>query len=204
MTHLRRLFAACILIALPAATQAAPLTVVEVGAPAVNCIYNTSCTITVTDSVGAITVPDAVGTARLQSRSYVGSKGAPAAGKNGYMYRVDLTQSVAVGGAMCVSALKVDFGPISKFHYKSGGPLADVFVITAGGLGNVGLASADQTGNVITFHFKNPGVCPGSSPGKGDTSFFFGLTAVKPPKAITAEVVIAGNSVKVPARAPNY
>jgi len=204
MTHLRRLFAACILIALPAAAQAAPLTIVEVGAPAVNCVFNTTCKIIVTDSVGAIAVPDAVGTASLQSRSYVGAPGAPAAGKIGYEYRVDLTQSVAVGGAVCVSALKIEFGPISKFHYKTGGPPADVFVVTSGGLGNVGLASADQTGDVITFNFKNPGVCPGASPGKGDTSFFFGLAAVKPPKAITAQVKLGAAFVIVPARAPNY
>jgi hypothetical protein len=102
-----------------------------------------------------------------------------------------------------VTKLKLDFGPVSKFHYKTGGPLADVFVITSGGLGTVGIASADMVGNVITFTFSAP-VCPGASPGKGDTSFFFGLAAVKAPKAITAQVQVGAAFVNVAARAPNH
>lgn len=203
LSNARLSLATAVLFALPATAIAAPLTVVDVNAPAVNCVFNTTCKITVNDTLGNIAVPGAVGTARLQSRAFVGSAGAPAAGKNGYMYRVNLTQSIAVGKIVCVTALKLDFGPVSKFHYKSGGPLADVFVITSGGLGTIGLASADQVGNVITFTFKAP-VCPGASAGKGDTSFFFGLAAVKPPKAITAQVQVAGAFVNVPARAPNH
>jgi hypothetical protein len=199
----RSTLAAAIFVALPAAALAAPLTIVDVGAPAVNCVFNTTCTITVNDTVGTIAVPGAVGTARLQSRTFVGAKGAPAAGKTGYEYRVDLTQSVAVGNVVCVTALKLNFGPVSKFHYKAGGPLADVFVITSGGLGTVGLASADLTANVITFNFKAP-VCPGASAGKGDTSFFFGLAAVKPPKAVKAQVKVGAGFVSVAARAPNH
>jgi hypothetical protein len=160
--------AAAILMALPAAAASAPLTIVDVGAPAINCVFNTTCKVVVNDSVGSIAVPGAVGTARLQSRTFVGSAGAPAVGKTGYEYWVDLTQSVAVGNIVCVTALKLDFGPVSKFHYKTGGPLADVFVVTSGGLG---IASADIVGNIITFNFGAP-VCPGAAPGKGDTSFF--------------------------------
>ena len=33
------------------------LTVVEVGAPAVNCVFNPTCTITVTDSLGYVPLP---------------------------------------------------------------------------------------------------------------------------------------------------
>jgi hypothetical protein len=39
------------------AAQAQVLTVVEVGAPAVNCVFNPSCTITVSDTVGFIPLP---------------------------------------------------------------------------------------------------------------------------------------------------
>jgi hypothetical protein len=196
----RSCLAAAILFALPAAAMAGPLVVVDVGAPAINCVFNTTCKVVVDDTVGNIAVPGAVGTARLQSRAFVGTAGAPA---NGSMYRVDLTQAVAVGNVVCVTALKLDFGPISKFHYNTGGPLADVFVVTSGGLGNVALASADQVGNVITFNFSAP-VCPGAAPGKGDTSFFFGLAAVKAPKTIMAQVQVGSSLVNVAARAPNH
>ena len=39
------------------AAQAESLTVVEVNAPAVNCVFNTSCTVTVNDSTGALAMP---------------------------------------------------------------------------------------------------------------------------------------------------
>jgi len=195
--------AAAILLSLPVTANAAPLTIQNVGAPAVNCVFNTTCKITVNDTVGNIAVPGAAGTARLQSRAFTGSTGAPAAGKNGYMYRVDLTQSIGVTDIKCVTKLKLNFGPVSKFHYKAGGPLADIFVITSGGLGSVGLASADLTANVITFAFAAP-ICSGASAGKGTTSFFFGLTAAKPPKAITAQVQVGASFVNVAARAPNH
>ena len=43
--------AAALLLASPGAL-AQLLTVVEVNAPAVNCVFNTTCTITVSDTVG--------------------------------------------------------------------------------------------------------------------------------------------------------
>lgn len=184
------------------AAHAAPLKVVNVGAPAVNCVFNTTCKITVKDTGGNIPVPGISGTARLQSRTYAGAAGAPAAGKTGYEYRVNLTQAVGVLNIPCVSALKVDFGPVASLDYDKDGQPDQVFVVTSGGLGTVGLASAAQVGTTITFTFSAP-VCAGSSPGKGDTSFFFGLAAAKAPKAITAQAQIAGGAwVNVPARAP--
>ena len=50
----------------------------------------------VTDSVGIIPMPNATGTARLQSRTFAGQPGAPGAGKTAYEYRVDLTQATAI------------------------------------------------------------------------------------------------------------
>jgi hypothetical protein len=199
----RAVLAAALLLMLPAAASATPLIISDVKAPDVNCVFNTTCRIVVNDTVGDIAVPGAVGKAFLQSRSFTGAAGAPAAGKTGYMYRIDLTQSAAVGNIVCITALKLNFGPVSKFHYKTGGPLADIFVVTTGGLGSVGLASADLTANVITFKFSAP-VCPGASPGKGVTSFFFGLAAVKVPKAITAQVQAGNAFINVAARAPSH
>jgi hypothetical protein len=53
--------------------SAAPLTVVSVTAPDINCLFETDCTIVVTDTVGTLALPSATGTARLQSRTFVGN-----------------------------------------------------------------------------------------------------------------------------------
>jgi len=167
----------------PFAAEAGPLTIVNVGAPAVNCVFNPSCTITVTDSIGNFTPPGDSGSARLQSRTYVGVAPTPGAGLGGYDYRVDLTSVQGAVAANCVKALSVDFGPVVPLPYSPKGKF-DVFVVTSGGLGSVGLASAVQTGTKIVFTFSGGGVCPGA------TSYFFGLasksTMPKPGKASLA------------------
>ena len=88
-----------------AAARAQPLTVVEVNAPAVNCVFHPACIITVSDSVGFIPLPylAAPNTAFLQSRTFSGAPGTPAAGRAGYMYRISLTQ--AGGSADCLGGL---------------------------------------------------------------------------------------------------
>src|SRR4051812_30540124 len=98
------------------AACAAPLTVVTVSAPDINCVFETDCTVVVTDSIGSIPVPSITGRARLQSRPFAGKAGAPAAGKTAYEYRLDLTQATAVGDVACVTGLNVDFGPVTKLQ----------------------------------------------------------------------------------------
>jgi hypothetical protein len=103
-----------------------------------------------------------------------------------------------------VSTLKLDFGPLTKLAYVKGATPSDVYVITSGGLGSIGVASADKTGNVITFTFSKP-VCAGASAGKGDTSYFFGLTGATAPKAVTAQMQVTGGAlIQVPARVPMH
>src|SRR5262245_62172169 len=122
------------------AARARPLTVVEVNAPAVNCVFHPACTITVSDSVGFIPLPYLVApnTAFLQSRTFSGAPGTLAAGKAGYMYRISLTQ--AGGSADCLGGLALNFGPALKLPYAPD-KLADVFVMTSGGRGSVGVTS---------------------------------------------------------------
>jgi len=96
------------------AARAQPLTVVEVNAPAVNCVFHPACTITVSDSVGFIPLPylAAPNTAFLQSRTFSGAPGTPAAGKAGYMYRISLTQAagpIAWAGWCSISARRSSF-----------------------------------------------------------------------------------------------
>jgi hypothetical protein len=194
-----------ILCSLTGVAGAAPLSVVKVAAPDINCVFETDCSIVVTDSVGNIPLPSITGIARLQSRTFLGQAGAPGAGKTGYEYRVDMTQATATGDVACVTALNVDFGPVTVLQYNKVGPADDVFVVTKGGLGTIGLASAVQNRNIITFTFSQP-VCAADSSGPGQTTFFFGLASIHAPKAITATVEAPGvfPDLDVKARAPNH
>ena len=163
--------------------RAAPLSVVNVAAPGINCVFSPTkipnspppaCAVVVNDSIGTFTPPGDSGDARLQSRTYPGTAPAPAAGDMAYIYRVDLTAVQGATAANCVTTLALDFGPVVKLPYGPKGK-SDVFVVTVGGLGSVEVASADQVGKTITFTFSKP-ICPGA------TSYFFGLasTSVNP------------------------
>lgn len=202
---LRKLGLGVALCSIGSLAIAAPLTVVNVAAPDINCVFETDCTIVVTDTVGNIALPNATGTARLQSRTFLGKPGAPADGKTGYEYRVDLTQATAIGDVGCVTALDVDFGPVTKLQYNKVGPTDDVFVVTKGGLGTIGLASAVQNRNIITFTFSQP-VCAADTSTPGQTTFFFGLASIHPPRAIAAKIEAPGidPDIDVKARAPNH
>ncbi|MGD0317301.1 MAG: hypothetical protein ABSB37_15480 [Xanthobacteraceae bacterium] len=156
--------AAAAALSAPLPAHAADLTVVNVSAPAVNCVFNASCTVVVTDSTGTLQYTPLGEGAFLQSRTY---PGAPGAGTTAYEYRVDLTQ--ATGYTECLAGVVVNFGPVVQLTYPPNQP-AQVYVITQGGLGSVGIQSAEQDGDVITFTF-NGYLCAGQS------SYFFGLTA---------------------------
>ena len=188
----------------PTAAPAAMLKVVEVGAPAVNCVYSPNCTITVTDSVGQLPLPnlDTPNTAWLQSRTFTGAAGTPGAGKTGYEYRLDMTQ--ATGALQCVAGIVVNFGPVTQLPFKDGA-LADIYVITQGGLGTIGLASAELDSTVITFNFSKA-ICPSKPANPANTTFFFGLASANPPIAISAGVFANGIPpyFSIPARAPKH
>jgi hypothetical protein len=202
---LRKFYLGAMLYSLTSAAGAAPLTIVKVAAPDINCVFETDCTIVVTDSVGNIALPNVTGIARLQSRTFTGQPGAPGAGKTAYEYRLDLTQATALADVACVTGLDVDFGPVTVLQYNKVGPADDVFVVTKGGLGTIGLASAVQNRNIITFTFSQP-VCAADSSGPGQTTFFFGLASIHLPKAIAAIVEAPGvfPDLDVKARAPNH
>ena len=189
-----------LLVGAPATVQAASLTIVTVSAPAVNCVFDATCKVTVTDSGGVIPLGIDSGTANLQSRPFPGGAGTPSAGKTIYLYRVDLRQ--AVGFVDCLVGMVINFGPVAKLPYNGGAP-SDVFVITGGGLGTIGLKSAEQDGDVITFAFSKY-VCVGAAPGTGASTFFFGLAAANAAKPTTATLFGFGSPgfVQTPARVP--
>jgi hypothetical protein len=108
-------------LAVASAAQAGPLAVVNVGAPAVNCAFNTTnapaCQVVVEDAIGTFNVTGDSGVARLQSRNYPGKAPAPAAGDMAYIYRVDLTNVQGILAPICVAKLALDFGPVVKLPY---------------------------------------------------------------------------------------
>lgn len=199
------LFLLLLLLFTPAVSQAVPLKVVNVGAPAINCVFTTAspCTVSVSDTVS--NVPMSVGgTGRLQSRTYKGLAGSPAAGLFAYEYRLDLTNAVGITAIACIDWMTISFGPVvSTLDYDGDKKPDQVFVVTSGGLGTIGIASALQAGANIKFTFSSP-VCEGGSPGKGDTSFFWGLVSKQgPPKMVTATLHETGGATHVvAARSP--
>jgi hypothetical protein len=204
LTKTLRLWAAAAFMTAPVAAHAVPLKLVTVTAPDVNCVFDPSCKVTVTDSVGDIVIPGMTGKAALQSRTFSGAAGAPGDGLIGYEYRLDFTQAVTMFDSACVTDLTVDFGPLVQLDYNKSAPADDVYVVTKGGLGSIGLISADMTDNKITFVFDGA-VCAATDSAKGITSYFFGLAAKGTPKSITASVGVPGiGPVDVKGRAPTH
>src|SRR5215470_9372636 len=185
-----------------AAARAQPLTVVEVDAPAIYCVFHPACI--VSDTVGFIPLPflAAPNTAFLQSRTFSGAPGTPAAGRAGYMYRISLTQAAGSGG--CLGGLVLNFSPALKLPYAPD-KLADVFVIASGGLGSIGLKSAERFGEVIEFDLAKP-LCLEGGPNLANTTFFFGLAADTPSMTTSAQIFSSGNPplYSVDARVPNH
>src|SRR3954469_8035470 len=125
---MRRITVCLFLFLVAAMVAAAPLKIVNVSAPAINCKFDPSCKTTVTDTVANFTLPGATGNAFLQSRtSPVGKPGTVGAGKYAYEYRLDLRQLVGVVAAPCVTQLKLTFGPVVSLNYDGLGGVEQVF-----------------------------------------------------------------------------
>jgi hypothetical protein len=183
----------------------APLKVVTVGAPAVNCVFDPTCRITVSDSIAPIPIAIS-GTSFLQSRTFTGKPGAPANGYFAYEYRIDLTQATSTTSPpQCIRSLTVPIGPVISLDYNGDHISTDqVYVVTQGGLGTISIASANQdaAGNV-TFNFSSP-VCPGTPAAGGQTTYFFGLVSQRAPVPVTATITeVSGSVHNIAARAPN-
>ncbi len=168
------------------AAQADDLKRVEVSAPAINCLFDPTCRVVVTDSTDTIPIP-ASKSGVLQSRTFRGRPGTPAAGLYVYEYRIDLRGARGILYPPCLNSMTVDFGPIVRsLDFDGDGSSDEVFVVTRGGLGNVGLVSADKSGNRITFNFN---VCTGGGADEGQSTFFFGLVSTNSPIQTTASIL---------------
>ena len=182
-----------------------PLKVVNVSAPSINCVFDPSCKVLVTDTTATIPLPTA-GTNFLQSRTFMGKPGAPANALYAYEYRIDLRNALGITYIPCITSMTIEFGPVvNALDYNGDGETGDqVYVVTSGGIGSIGLASAKKDNNKITFTFSSP-VCSGGSPGAGQSTFFFGLVSTKAPRSVTATVMeTTGQVHDVQARAPQF
>jgi hypothetical protein len=203
MSAVKHLCLGAVFCALPGIASAAPLTVVDVAAAEIDCVFEAGCTAVSPEIYSDfIEVPGSTGTARLRSQTFTGKPGTAAEGKTAYEYRLDMTEAAAVGDNACVTDLHVDFGAVAKLRYDSGGTAGDVFVVAKGGLGAIGLSSAVQNGDVITFTFEKP-ICAADASYPGQMSFMFGLASSSAPKVIPAKAGIPGTGhVDVRARVP--
>ncbi|MEA2886761.1 MAG: hypothetical protein QOD11_1121 [Bradyrhizobium sp.] len=197
------LSAAIAALAFPGAAQAQLLKVVEVNAPNVNCVFQTDCNIPVTDTISSINLPflAAPGTAWVQSRTFAGEAGAPGAGTTGYEYRISMTQA---SGAGCILGFNLNFGPLKQLPYANN-QLADVYVVTTGGVGTIGLKSAERNSDSIAFTLASP-LCADGPPDNKKTTFFFGLAATAAPMKVSANVYGTGDVgfLGIDARVPTH
>lgn len=186
-----------------ATARAEELRRVEVSAPAINCLFDPNCRVVVSDSSDIIPIA-ASGPNFLQSRTFRGRRGSVAEGLFVYQYRIDLRRATGIVHIPCLDSLSIDFGPVVRTLDLDGNGNGgdEVFVVTRGGIGIVGIASAEKTGNTITFRFENS-VCAGGRPGDGQSTFFFGLVSTHAPVQTTATIVEStGRTYEVRARAP--
>ena len=141
--------------------QAAPLKVVKVNAPAINCLFSSNCTVTVNDTVASFTTnlpPFTAGSTNaslsgfLQSRAYPGQPGTQEAGLNAYEYRLVL-KNLTGAKSVSINSMTLNFSPYSSFAYN-GQPNKQVWVVTSGGLGSAGPATV-SAGHESDFSFQS-------------------------------------------------
>lgn len=188
-------------LAVAPAAAAQNQSIVTVSAPQINCVFSTSCTVTVTD----LATPYFM-TGFLQSRVYQAQPGSPAAGKWVYEYRVDLTNVLGTTAVPAMTSLSMPVAaPIVAMDFNADGNAGDqVFVVTGGGLGVVGPSTAWLHGDTLHFTFATP-VLAGSSPGGGQSSYFFGFVADSPPTDVGARIEAnLATDVFLAARAPQF
>jgi hypothetical protein len=182
----------------------APLRVANVsanGPPLINLIYSSSGVVPVQDSSDGFPLTafnGGTGSGQVLSRTMVGERGAPAHGFRGYEYRVDMRNAVAVAGVPCIQTLKLNFDGLVPFDFDGDGQLDDLYVITSGDIGTVGVQSAgrDADGSAVAITFAGAGVCATQA------SFTVGMLAGTPPLLQGATVASSLITANVQVRAP--
>ncbi len=114
------------------------------------------------------------------------------------VYRCVTNNVPCPGATPCIESFRIRFGPSLDLTAGSNSlSTGQVFVVTVGGTGTVALASANQTGSVVTVQFASP-ICPGGS------SLYFGLVSSNAPEKVKAVLKLnSGASLEADARAPS-
>ena len=154
---------------------------VEVAAPAVNFLFDATGVLQLLEDgatpIHTLGTPGQPGFLQA-SASRRAPAGTPAAGLFLYEYRVSL---VGASGPKptAVTSVEVGFGPITPLNYDGTG-LADVCVVTEGGLGDI-MPTLVVEHDGLTIEFDTP-------ISAGTTSFFIGLASPYPPRDRTCVV----------------
>lgn len=172
---------------------------VKVSASTVYCLFDPSCAVAVTNS-STVPIPmEILGKAVVESRTFAGKPGTPAAGLYGYEYRIDLEQGAEtvveveefgkVKYMPCLSSIIFDFGPIvDTLDYNGDGQTDElIYVVSQGGPGKASLGFVQRFHGRLTFNFDSP-ICVGGQNHPGDSTFFFGLVSTKPPRLVDATI----------------
>ena len=177
---------------LPPPAAAQPLTIVNVSAPQINCVFSPTCSVTVSDRVE----PLAAG-GFLQSRTFQAQAGSPAAGKWVYQYRLDMRRNIASPTPQ-VTAMYLMFPapPLAMDFNGDGVATEKVFVITQGAMGSVAPSAAwvkpdALMGDTVVFEF-SPALTGTSTSAEGQSTFFFGMVSNCPPQELYA--ILEGNT----------
>ena len=194
---------AILLFAMFAPATAAPLTVVNVDGETVSCDFNITCEVVATDTFGKYPPSSGyTGHPKLWTRTFQGGPGSLGDGLNAFEYQADFTHAHAATDINCAVDVTIKTGPIKRLNYDGSGK-ADIYVITTGGTGTIGLASAVRNGAHVTFTFTTP-VCPENGTAPGQLSFYFGFASPNAPVARHAQssLTFGGGTVNVKARVP--
>lgn len=171
----------------------------------VNCVFSTTCSVTVNDYVYSFAVSGAAGTARLQSRIFTGQPGSTAAGKYVYEYRMILTDAYGITYPPSVDQMAIyNFGPVLQYDYNFDANATDHVFWSTSSIGTIGVSSAFGPFYGWTYiYFASP-IYAGSGPGNGDSSHFFGLVSNYPPVLKNISVHTDSGWVTVQGYAPQY
>jgi hypothetical protein len=202
-------------------------TVVTVGAPAINCVFNTNCTSIVTDTSSPIALPNTSGLGFLQTRTYLGQTGSLGQGLYVYEYRIDLRAVTANAGAQpcfsnhvqCVTNAGVVTCSTNLVSCPGSAPCIDELRLNFGALSGLTVTNPlGSTGQVFVITSGGLGsngpssvvqngsvvtlrfadpICPGES------SYFIGLVSSNAPTTTRAVLdLTSGSNILVSARTP--
>ncbi|HEV7428715.1 MAG TPA: hypothetical protein VGQ46_20350 [Thermoanaerobaculia bacterium] len=169
----------------------------------VQCLFSTTCSVTVTDYGADFPVSGGSGNGHLQSRIYQGQPGSAAAGKWIYEYRINMTQVAGLTYPPYADQLAIyNWGTLRQYDYNSDSIATDqVFNITSGGIGTKAVTSAFLSGSWSYFTLNDP-VYSGSYPGGGESSYFFGMVSDQAPVLRTVYVHLDSGWVSMTGYAP--